>query len=81
MVGQIDKPERDQSNQSGPAVFEKLKDPGWAWSAYKPSASRPWNLAQAGHLYRRAAFGADWGQLQQAVADGPDRAIDKLLRP
>jgi len=81
MFGQIDKPRPDQSNHSSPAVVERLKDPGWAWSAYKPNASRPWNLARAGHLYRRAAFGTDWGQLQQAVADGPDQAIDKLLRP
>ena len=35
----------------------------------------------AGHLYRRAAFGAGWEQLQQALADGPQRTVDKLLRP
>ncbi len=58
---------------------EKLTDPGWAWTAYEPDDDRPWNLARAGHLYRRAAFGASWGQLQQALADGPERTIDKLL--
>ena len=63
------------------AQFEKLKDPGWAWAVYEPDAERPWNLAQAGHLYRRAAFGAGWDQLQQALSDGPQRTIDKLLRP
>jgi uncharacterized protein (DUF1800 family) len=70
-----------QSGQADPEIAEKLTDPGWAWAAYQPDAQRPWNLAQAGHLYRRAAFGASWDQLQQALAGGPQRTIDKLLRP
>ena len=82
MVAQIDKPAaHDQSKQVHPVVTEKLTDPAWAWSTYKPDAQRPWNLAQAGHLYRRAAFGATWDQLQQALSDGPQRTLDKLLRP
>ncbi len=56
-------------------------DPGRAWAPYEPDAARPWNLALAAHLYRRAAFGAGWEQLQQALADGPQRTVDKLLRP
>jgi uncharacterized protein (DUF1800 family) len=60
---------------------EKLSDPGWAWAAYEPDDERPWSLAQAGHLYRRAAFGGDWEQLQQALSDGPQRTVDKLLKP
>ncbi|MBN2592327.1 MAG: DUF1800 domain-containing protein [Sedimentisphaerales bacterium] len=63
------------------AQIEKLKDSGWAWAEYEPDAERPWNLAQAGHLYRRAAFGAGWDQLQQALTDGPQRTIDILLQP
>ena len=59
----------------------KLADPEWAWAAYRPDDEQPWDLARAGHLYRRAAFGADWQQLQQAVADGPERSVEKLLRP
>ncbi|MGB2807947.1 MAG: DUF1800 domain-containing protein [Sedimentisphaerales bacterium] len=82
MVAQIDKrPAHDQLKQVHPAVIEKLTDPAWAWAAYKPDAQRPWTLAQAGHLYRRAAFGATWDQLQQTLSDGPRRTIDKLLRP
>jgi len=61
--------------------IEKVSDSGWAWAEYEPDAKRPWNLAQAGHLYRRAAFGASWDQLQQALSDGPQQSIDKLLRP
>lgn len=56
-------------------------DPQWAWAPYEPDDRRPWNLALAGHLYRRAAFGADWDQLRQAVADGPQRAVERLLHP
>lgn len=56
-------------------------DPGWAWAAYQPDAQRPWDLVWAAHLYRRAAFGAGWEQLQQALRDGPQRTVDRLLRP
>ncbi len=56
-------------------------DPASAWARYEPDARRPWNLAFAGHLHRRAAFGVSWDQLQRAVADGPQRTIDRLLRP
>ena len=60
---------------------EKLTDALRAWAAYEPDRDRPWNLALAGHLYRRAGFGANWSQLQQAISDGPQRTIDKLMRP
>ncbi len=63
------------SHRSEPA------DPGWAWAAYQPDARRPWNLARAGHLYRRSGFGGTWEQLQQALSDGPQHTVDKLLRP
>ena len=63
------------------ATMQEPVDPGWAWAAYAPDAKRPWNLALAAHLYRRAAFGANWSQLQQALSEGPQRTVDKLLRP
>ena len=82
MAVEIQKPRsQHQLGQADPEIAEKSTDPGWAWAAYQPDAQRPWDLAQAGHLYRRAAFGASWDQLQQALADGPERTIDKLLRP
>jgi len=56
-------------------------DASWAWTPYTPDTDRPWNLVRAGHLFRRAAFGATWNQLQQALADGPQRTIDRLLQP
>jgi len=60
---------------------ERPADPAWAWAPYVPDAEHPWDLRRAGHLYRRAAFGADWDQLQQALREGPQRTIDRLLHP
>jgi len=63
------------------ATPDQLADPAWAWAAYEPGAQRPWNIALAAHLYRRAAFGANWQQLQQTLSDGPQHTIDRLLQP
>ena len=71
----------NRSERIGPATAAELADPGWAWAAYVPDARRPWNIALAGHLYRRSGFGAGWEQLQQALSDGPQRTVDRLLRP
>ena len=68
-------------DRSRATVDAQSLDPAWAWAAYVPSPRRPWNLRLAGHLYRRAGFGAAWDQLQQSLTDGPQRTIDKLLRP
>jgi uncharacterized protein (DUF1800 family) len=51
-----------------------------AWEPYRPTAGNPWDLAKVGHLYRRAAFGATWGELQQGLKDGPEKTIDRLLK-
>lgn len=56
-------------------------DPTWAWKAYRPDAKRPWTLALAAHLYRRAGFGADWSRLQRAVSEGPERTLQRLMEP
>jgi uncharacterized protein (DUF1800 family) len=55
-------------------------DPGWAWDVYRPSADAPWDSKKVGHLYRRAAFGATWPELEAGLKDGPQRTIDVLLR-
>jgi len=55
-------------------------DPVWAWSIYEPNPSRPWNIALAAHLYRRAAFGGTVEELQRAVELGPGSALEHLLR-
>ena len=71
----------DGTGESSDAGLKRLADPDWAWAAYQPDAERPWDLRAVGHLFRRAAFGADWSQLQEALADGPQRSVDKLLAP
>ena len=83
MVGQVGEPGvLGPSGQTLPAVTAKQRtDPGWAWAPYQPDAQRPWTLALAAHLIRRAGFGAGWGQLQRALSDGPERTVDLLLRP
>jgi uncharacterized protein (DUF1800 family) len=54
-------------------------DPRWAWEPYTPSDKSPWDLKKVGHLYRRAAFGASAGELDAALANGPQKTIDRLL--
>ena len=54
-------------------------DPRRAWEPYRPSADNPWDLRKVGHLYRRAAFGATWDELQAGVAAGPEKTIGALL--
>ncbi|HZT79805.1 MAG TPA: DUF1800 domain-containing protein, partial [Gemmataceae bacterium] len=55
-------------------------DPRQAWEPYRPGDPSPWDLKKVGHLYRRAAFGATWDELQTGLKDGPDRTIDRLLQ-
>ncbi len=55
-------------------------DPGWAWAPYRPTDKNPWDLRKVGQLYRRAAFGANWRELQEGLELGPDKAIDRLLQ-
>jgi len=67
--------------KQNPSGSNPHTDPDWAWTRYQPDAQRPWDLALAGHLYRRAAFGADWSELQLALNVGPQLTLDKLLQP
>jgi uncharacterized protein (DUF1800 family) len=66
---------------SGSAVVEAPADPVQAWAPYEPGDGRPWGPVQAAHLLRRTAFGASWERISEAVADGPERSVAKLLRP
>ena len=49
------------------------------WSAYRPSASAPWDLARVWTLRRRAGFAATWAELQRDLESGPDAAVDRIL--
>jgi uncharacterized protein (DUF1800 family) len=61
-----------------PPPFDKL-DPAAEWAPWKPAPDRPWDARWAAHLYRRAAFGPARDELKQAVADGMDATVDRLL--
>ena len=54
-------------------------DPAEAWAPWAPTAGDPWDRRWAGHLYRRAAFGASWPDLQAALDAGPAVTINRLL--
>jgi uncharacterized protein (DUF1800 family) len=54
-------------------------DAQWAWEPYTPSREAPWDLRRVGHAYRRAAFGANWTELQAGLDKGPQKLVDELL--
>ncbi len=54
-------------------------DPAQAWQHWAPDAGDPWGPRLAGHLLRRAAFGARPEGLADAVRVGHDKAIARLL--
>ena len=56
-------------------------DPDWAWQPYSPSKECPWSRRLAAHLYRRAAFAANWTELDRAVDEGPTVLLDRLCNP
>ncbi len=51
-----------------------------SWARWKPTKEQPWNLKRVVHLHRRAGFGATWAEIQRDINDGPDAAIDRVLR-
>jgi len=55
-------------------------DPQTAWETYTPTADNPWDLKKVGHVYRRAAFGASWAELEAGLKAGPHELIDRLLK-
>ncbi|HXG08280.1 MAG TPA: DUF1800 domain-containing protein [Gemmataceae bacterium] len=61
-----------------PLPLDKV-DPSEAWQPWEPDAKQPWNLKWAGHLYRRAAFGAPLDRLREAVSRGLPATLEQLL--
>src|SRR5579871_5340624 len=50
------------------------------WTRYSPDGRLPWDPRRVVHLHRRAGFAATWGEIQRDLKDGPDAAIDRLLK-
>jgi uncharacterized protein (DUF1800 family) len=61
-----------------PPSLDKV-DPAQAWQPWKPDDKQPWNLKWAGHLFRRAGFGADLVQLNKAIDHGFKTTLDNVL--
>ncbi len=66
---------------SSEAMTRANSDPAWAWAPYQPDAERPWDSRLAAHLLRRAGFGPNQPEIDQAISDGPQKTIDRLIRP
>ena len=66
---------------SSEATTRAASDPTWAWARYEPDAGRPWDTRQAAHLLRRAGFGPNLPEIDQAKSDGPQKTIDRLVQP
>ena len=49
------------------------------WKPYRPSDATPWNVSRVVHLHRRAAFAANWSEIQRDLESGADAAIDRLV--
>jgi uncharacterized protein (DUF1800 family) len=59
--------------------LDKL-DPVAAWQPWEPSDKTAWNLKWAGHLFRRAGFGASVPELREAVKAGLPATLDRLMK-
>jgi uncharacterized protein (DUF1800 family) len=46
---------------------------------YMPTPGNPWDRRKVAHLYRRAAFGANWSELEGSVKLGPQACVDRLF--
>jgi uncharacterized protein (DUF1800 family) len=53
--------------------------PEEAWLAVEPTNEEPFDRRAAAHLYRRAGFGANTRELDEAVRSGPQAAVKRLL--
>src|SRR5690242_8245198 len=49
------------------------------WAPFVPDDKNPWNLSRVVHLHRRASFAGTWDELQRDLADGPEKAVRRLL--
>ena len=49
------------------------------WQPYEPTPANPWDRRKVAHLYRRAAFGVTWAELEEGVKLGPRGCVDRVL--
>jgi uncharacterized protein (DUF1800 family) len=46
---------------------------------FEPTTADPWDRRKVAHVYRRAAFGATWGELEEGVKLGPQACVDRVV--
>jgi uncharacterized protein (DUF1800 family) len=49
------------------------------WARYEPDDHAPWNRQRVVHLNRRAGFAATWTEIERDLADGPQKAVERVL--
>ena len=59
-------------------ILDRLP-PGTAWDAFFPNRRQRWDAVLVGHLYRRAAFGATWEEIDAGVKAGPRATVAQLI--
>lgn len=67
--------------ESRRALQRAAGDPAWAWARFEPGDEQPWDARWAAHLLRRAGFGPNAAEIAQAVSDGPQQTINRLVEP
>lgn len=60
-------------------VMQESIDPDWAWSPYLPDAERPWDVARAAHLFRRAGLAAAAPTISTALDSSPVDVVRQLM--
>lgn len=46
---------------------------------FEPTPANPWDRRKVAHLYRRAAYGATWSELEEGLKLGPQACIDRII--
>ncbi len=70
---------RENGAQTPSPVHARRSDTGL--DPWRASASADWDYTRAAHLLRRAMVGPTDAEIRQAVADGLDATVEKLLTP
>jgi uncharacterized protein (DUF1800 family) len=63
---------------SAQQAFERFR-PDTAWQPYFPNGGNPWDHGKTAHLFRRAACGAAWSEIQSSLETTPEAAVTRLL--
>jgi uncharacterized protein (DUF1800 family) len=57
-----------------------MTSPATIWQPWQPTAKEPWDRRRVVHLHRRAGFAATWREIERDLKDGPQAAVDRILK-